>query len=230
MANVQANQQISILLNTPDGEKIISSYIREVYSDRLVLNQPQNWEENLQFLEEGEEIKTKIFTRSGVLLYTSVILNSPVDDCFTIEYNENVANILQRRVYTRVPMETIVDCEYDRLVSAKSVPVLNNGDMVEFTTSLSCEFETNTVEAETIDIGGGGLKIKSNVELPDQKTITFKINLFDDIIIAKGVVIEKNNLPEHQYGIKFTEISEEDKDKIIKTCFRIDGILNRKSD
>ncbi|MBR1908203.1 PilZ domain-containing protein [bacterium] len=230
MANVQVNQQISILLNTPDGEKIISSYIREVYSDRLVLNQPQNWEENLSFLEEGEEIRTKIFTRSGVLLYTSVVLNSPVDDNFTIEYNEEFANILQRRVFTRVPMETIVDCEYEKLVSAKPVNTFSGSDMVEFSTPLSCEFETEVIEAETVDIGGGGLKIVSSVKLPVQKTITFKINLFDDIIVAKGLVIEKNNLPENQYGIKFTEISEEDKDKIIKTCFRIDGILNRKSD
>ncbi len=230
MANVQVNQQISILLNTPNGAKAISSYIKEVYPDRLILTQPQDWEENLDYLQEGEEINTKIYTRLGVLLYTSVILNSPVDDSFTIEYNEEFASILQRRVHTRVPIETIVDCEYDELISAKPLQNFKSEDMVEFAAPLSCEFETNTIEAETIDIGGGGLKIVSKVKIPYQKTITFKINLFDDIIIAQGVVIENNDLPENQYCIKFTKISDDDKDKIVKTCFKIEGILNRKSD
>ena len=87
MTNIQKNQRLSIILDTPEGKKSISSYVREVYSDRLVLNQPQDWEEYSSYLEEGEEVKTKIFTRVGVLLYTAFILNSPADDNFTIEYN-----------------------------------------------------------------------------------------------------------------------------------------------
>lgn len=226
---VQQDQQINIILKTEEGQKIISSYIREVYPDRLVLTQPQNWETYLSYLEEGEEIDTKVLTRAGVFLYTSVILNSPVDDCFTIEYNENSAKLLQRRAYTRVKMDTIVDCEYDVLdKNEKSANQNIYGNMVQFSTSLSCKFEKFTVEAETIDMGGGGLKIKAVSELPLKTPITFCINLFDDIIVAQGVIVENNKLPEKQYGIMFTKISDEDREKIIKTCVQIDGILNRK--
>ena len=230
MTNIQVNQRLSIAIDTPEGEKNILSYVREVYPDRLVLTRPQDWEENISFLEEGEEVKTKIFTRVGVLLYTAVILNSPADDNFTIEYNENFAQILQRRAYTRVSLETIVDCSYDELIKAEVINNTSTSDFVEFSAPLSCEFETKIVEAETIDIGGGGLRIKTKEDLPRQKSITFKINLFDDIIVAQGVIVENNSLPEHQYGVQFTKISNDDRDKIIKTCFKIDAILNRKTD
>lgn len=230
MTNIQVNQRLSITIDTPEGEKSILSYVREVYPDRLVLTQPQDWEEYVSYLEEGEEIKTKIFTRVGVLLYTAVIMNSPADDAFTIEYNEDFAQILQRRAYTRVSLETVVDCSYDELVKADVINDDSKSDFVEFAAPLSCEFETKVVEAETIDIGGGGLRIKTKADLPRQKTITFKINLFDDIIIAKGVIVENNSLPEHQYGVQFTQISNDDRDKIIKTCFKIDAILHRKTD
>lgn len=228
MSNLQPNQQLNILFDTPYGERAISCYIRVVYPDRIVLTQPQDWQQHLDILQEGEEVKTKVFTRAGVLLYTALVLTSPENDDFTLEYNEESAQVMQRRVYTRVPMETIVDCEYDELV--KESGDLNRDDMVEFATKLQCEFERFTVEAETIDIGGGGLKIESKQELPYNKTITFKINLFDDIIIAQGVLVPKTNLPPLQYGVKFTKIKEEDKDKIIKICFKIEGILNRKQD
>ena len=230
MTNIQVNQRLSIILDTPEGEKSILSYVREVYPDRLVLTRPQDWEENIAYLEEGEEIRTKLFTRIGVLLYTAVILNSPADDAFTIEYNEDFAQILQRRAYTRVALETVVDCSYDELVKAEIVNNGNKDNFVEYSAPLSCEFEKKVVEAETVDIGGGGLRIKTKEDLPRQKTITFKINLFDDIIIAKGVIVENNNLPEHQYGVQFTQISDEDRNKIIKTCFKIDAIINRKTD
>ena len=226
---VQQDQQVNIIINTEEGQKIISSYIREVYPDRLVLTQPQDWEKYISCLDEGEEIDIKILTRAGVLLYTSVILNSPAEDCFTIEFNEDSAKVLQRRAYTRVKMDTIVDCEYDKLdKSSKSSKTDPYSRMVEFSTPLSCKFEKYNIEAETIDIGGGGLKIKTVSPLPPQTAITFYINLFDDIIIAQGVIVENNKLPENQYGIMFTKISDEDREKIIKTCVKIDGILNRK--
>lgn len=227
MSNLQPNQQLNILFDTPAGEKAISCYIKQVYPDRITLTQPQDWENHLDLLQEGEELKTKVFTRSGVLLYTALVLTSPENDNFTLEYNEEAAKIMQRRFYTRVPIETIVDCEYDKLVNTNK----NSDDrMVKFSTQINCEFEKFIIEAETIDIGGGGLKIESKQKLPFDKTITFKINLFDDIIIAQGVLVPKTNLPPLQYGVKFTKIKEEDKDRIIKVCFKIEGILNRKQD
>jgi len=228
MTNIQKNQRLSIILDTPEGKKSISSYVREVYSDRLVLNQPQDWEEYSSYLEEGEEVKTKIFTRVGVLLYTAFILNSPADDNFTIEYNENYAQILQRRAYTRVPLETYVDCTIDD-EDIEDDNQHYESKTVNYSASVSCEYEKKVIDAVTIDIGGGGLKLLAKEDLPEEKLITFKINLFDDIINAQGIVVN-NNLSEHQFGIKFTKISDKDKDKIIKTCLRIEGILNRKSD
>lgn len=227
MSNLQPNQQLNILFDTPAGEKVISCYIKQVYPDRITLTQPQDWENYLDLLQEGAELKTKVFTRSGVLLYTSLVLTSPENDNFTLEYNEEAAKIIQRRVYSRVPMETIVDCEYDKLVNADEI---YNNRIIDFSTPVNCEFEKFVVEAETINIGGGGLKIKSKQKLPFDKTITFKINLFDDIIIAQGILVPKTNLPPLQYGVKFTKIREEDNDKIIKICFKIEGILNRKQD
>ncbi len=234
MTNIQKNQRLAIILDTPDGKKSILSYVREVYPDRLVLNQPQDWEEYRSYLEEGEEIKTKIFTRAGVLLYTAFILNSPADDNFTLEYNENYAQIVQRRAYTRVPLETFVDCTIEDIDAAdfeEEAAAVQNYEFntVKYSVPLSCEYEKTVIDAETIDIGGGGLKILAKDDLPKEKVITFKINLFDDIIVAQGIIVN-NNLPTRQYGIKFTRISDKDKDKIIKTCLRIEGILNRKSD
>lgn len=230
MSNILPDQKVELILHTPNGDKFLSCYVKEVYADRLDLTLPYEWEDFAEYLAEAEEVKTKVYTRAGVLLYQALIMDSPESGEFSIEYNEEIAQILQRRTYTRIPLKTIVDCEYkldddDLDLNHKEI---SENRMVKYKTSLSCEIDERIVEAETIDIGGGGLKIASSEELPRKQLITFKINLFDDIITAKGILVDNDSYPELQYGVKFTQITPEDKDKIIKICFKIEGLLNRK--
>lgn len=227
MSNIFPNQQVEISLNTQSGEKIVSCYVKEVFPDRLVLTLPYEWEIYKEFLSEAEDIKTKIFTRFGVLLYEALILNSPESGEFCIEYNESAARVIQRRVFSRIPLETVVDCEYSVQKDIKVSDDQHGSAMTTYKTVLNCVVDDYVVDAETIDIGGGGLKIKAESELPYKKLITFKINLFDDIIVARGVLVENSNYPPLHYGVKFTQITPEDKDRIIKICFKIEGLLNR---
>jgi c-di-GMP-binding flagellar brake protein YcgR len=196
MGEIREGQKVKFEFKTVyDEDKEIDCFISGIYSDRLALTIPEEISEYSEYFEEGSEIAVKIYTPLGVKAFDTIILDSPLSSDFIIEYSENVSQI-QRREYTRVEL------------SAKII-VERTGHQ--------------NVVTNTIDISGGGLRIKYDGTFEPKEKVGALLYLPFSIrsIKAKAIVIQGSHLPKNEHILLFTEIDEHDRDKIIKACFDI---------
>lgn len=196
MGVIKEGLKVKLYVDTAEGsQKEFDCSIRDVYEDRLVLDFPQEILDYAEYFEEGTELPVRIYTPAGIKVFDSIILNSPLESEFTIEYIET-SNDIQRREYVRV---------------AYSLKIV-----------IEREGYKNNIITNTVDIGGGGIRffyegsftpgeiVKLTIFIPEERSIQ-----------TKGVIIQNNSLPENEHVLSFTEIDEKDRDRIIKICFAI---------
>lgn len=194
MGEIKKDQKVKLFLKMADGsQKEVDCQTKEVYSDRISLTTPPEVLENAEYLDEGEEFVVKIFTPTGVKIFDTIVLDSPHEEEFVIEYAA-IASEVQRREYVRVPMQ--VKIVVQREGAAKGVV------------------------SSTMDVSGGGLRFTYNNELTPGEEVQVTM-YFPEIrnILVKGVVIHNDFLPDDVFVLAFTEINEMDRDRIIKKCF-----------
>ncbi len=195
MSDLSLNQKAKIFFDGENGiEMELDCYINDIEDDRLGLDYPADAETLKKYLEEGTPIDVKIFTPSGLMVFESVVINSP-DEGFVVEYVED-AVVIQRRDYSRSPLKT----------------------------KLELKLRTETFVASTIDISGGGIKFFSKEDLNPEEVVTGKLYLKNYDVPARfeAVILDNPSLQPDEYTLAFTNIDEKERDKIIKTCFAID--------
>jgi len=195
MSDLSLNQKAKIFFDGENGiEMELDCYINDIEDDRLGLDYPADAETLKKYLEEGTPIDVKIFTPSGLMVFESVVINSP-DEGFVVEYVED-AVVIQRRDYSRSPLKT----------------------------KLELKLRTETFVASTIDISGGGIKFFSKEDLNPEEIVTGKLYLKNYDVPARfeAVILDNPSLQPDEYTLAFTNIDEKERDKIIKTCFAID--------
>ncbi len=195
MSNIKEGQKVKLYVNTVDGhEKELNCLIKAVYPDRLSLEISKEIFEQSQYLDEGNEVPVKIFTPIGILVFNAVILNSPYEQEFVIEYIENATQI-QRREYVRVP----------------------------FVMKILIEMENKSkIVTRTIDISGGGIKFFYEGDLISGEVLKVTLYLPEERSVqAKGIIVENNRISQNEYVLSFIEIEEKERDRIIKQCFDV---------
>jgi len=196
MGDIKEHQKAKLSFKTADNsEKEFECLIKEIQKDRLLLEFPEEILQYAEYLEEGSELPVKIFTPTGVNVFDTIVLNSPLESDFVIEYIENSIKI-QRREYPRVDVVT-------KVIIARN----NEGNVV----------------TKTLDISGGGIRFflngsfKQNEEVGILLYLPFELNS----IKARGVVLDKSHLDATQHVLLFTQIEERDREKIIQKCFKL---------
>lgn len=194
MGEIRENQQTKLFFKLADGsEKELNCTIKKIYSDRLSLNFPKEVNDYPGYLQEGDEISVKIFTPTGIKAFDAIILNSPFDDEFIIEFVEDYLEI-QRRMYLRM----------------------------EFSAKVLIEKGKTNIVTHTLDIGGGGVRFFYDGSIEDKETVNCHLFLPEfPTIKAQGIIIKDPHLKENEYVMVFTKIEENDRDKIIKKCFEL---------
>lgn len=194
MGEIQENQQTKLFFKLADSsEKELNCTIKKIYSDRISLNFPEDVNDYLDYLQEGDEISVKIFTPTGIKAFDAVILNSPIENDFVIEFVEDYLEI-QRRMYLRM----------------------------EFNAKVLIERGKTNIVTHTLDIGGGGIRFFYEGSLDDKETVNCHLFLpMLPTINAQGIIIKDPRLNENEYVMVFTNIEEKNRDKIIKKCFEL---------
>ncbi len=81
----------------------------------------------------------------------------------------------------------------------------------------------NLCEGIMLDLGGGGIRFLSNEEIEVNENIQCVIVLMDEFLFANAVILYKdkqfNSDYKYQYRVKFTEIMDLERDKIIQYVF-----------
>lgn len=196
MSEIQENQQVKLSFKVEDGsEKDLECTIKNIYKDRLSLNFPKETADYAPYLQEGDEVRAEIFTPTGIKMFEAIILNSPLEYDFVIEFVENFIEI-QRRKYLRVDLKTKVIIERP-----------DRGNIV-----------TNT-----LDIGGGGVRFFYEGVFDEKEKVNCLLYLpmYLNSIKASGMIIEEKHLEKNEHVMVFTKIDEKERDKVIKKCLEL---------
>lgn len=194
MGEIREDQKVKLYFRAiDDSEKEFDCFIKKVQKDRLSLSFPNELLDYAQYLEEGSELPVKIFTPSGVKAFETIVINSPLEYDFVIEFVEDHLEI-QRREYLRVDLEAKLILESQKF---------------------------GVIVTNTLDISGGGLRFVSDRPFVPQDKV--KIMLYlpfqQSSVKAEGEIIDCGHLPENQFVMLFSEIEEKERDRIIKQCF-----------
>lgn len=196
MTVIKEGQKVKIIASlADDSKKEFDCLVKAINKESLSLEPRSGVFDIVGYLEEGSELKVNIFTPFGVKIFDSVILNEPEESDLTIEHVED-AEIVQRREYVRVEF-------YTKLVIEKA--------------------GVKPIIAQTIDISGGGVKFMADGVFDLDETVDATLYLPDPIpsIKFQAVVIKHSHFSPKQHVLVYTQISERDRDKIIKQCFEI---------
>jgi len=193
MNEIEIGQKIRLKFNTSSlRSESITCVVKWFESDRVALVFPDDCDSLKKNLPEGKELEAVIYTDSGIYAFDSIVINSPLEHDFVIEIPDEKKRI-QRRDYIRAPF------------NLKLVLTKNNIE----------------VETKTINIGGGGIRFLVKQELKTNDIWNFTLYMPDGTI-AKG---KGRVLYSFLQGmmiisvIKFVDISETDRNRIIKKCF-----------
>ena len=204
MSEISINEKAKIFF---DGENDIEVNMSDIGGDSIEpdeaevlisgeIEYPEDAPQTLkQYLQEGTPIDVKVFTPSGLVVFESMVINSPDEEEFTIEYVED-AVVIQRRDYSRSLLKT----------------------------KLMLESRKEVFICSTIDISGVGIKFCSSEDLEPEQQVKGKLYLrnFDMPAVFEGEILDNPSLQPDEYTLAFTNIDEKERDKIIKTCFDLD--------
>lgn len=201
---VKKGQKVQVELNTGISKTIIDCYILEPESDRLVLSFPASQKEYIPYLSEGTEIKAFVYSFTGIMIFDSIVFDSPYNGIFVIEFS-NQHQVIQRRRYLRMPFIT------DFFIIGKD--------------------EKNNIKTATIDLSGGGVRFlcEDLIEVGKEYEARLRLDEFSSLIKVSGIIIQKNFYRSNEYVMEFLKINEKDRDKIIQKCLLIERLQNSKS-
>lgn len=198
MSEIREDQKAKISFFMPNNTEMeLDCVIKDIHKDRISLTFPKEALSYANYLQEGNEIPVKIFTPSGIRMFDAIILNSPLEQEFVIEYVENSIQI-QRREYSRCALKTKI------IIERKNEP---------------------NVVTQTIDIGGGGVRFVYEGYFYPEERVSCRLYLPLQMasIVAEGYLVEKPHLQKNERILLFDKISEFDRDRIIKKCFELEA-------
>ncbi len=203
------NQDIKVEIKEKDKTISLNSRVVGWQDDNLVILQPYQKEEPVQF-EPRQEIT--IFYDEGAAAYrfSSLVTNTLKEPfpCLTVEKpDKNAIEKIQRRDYFRL--------EVERRVWYRPVNHLDEPLTEEF------------IKTNSLELGGGGMKlIMFNIDDNDINQLRLEVKLDippleDKTIIARLVnIYEKMPVESGKAaGIKFVDIHYEDRDKLMGWLF-----------
>lgn len=194
MKTLRVGQKVQLEFNISSSEKMqIMCNIQKIETDRLILKYPDQLMKFSEYLTEGTEIRAFVFTEANIQVLDSIIITAPYDENFEIEYPEDYRTI-QRRAYIRESLIYKIILQNDK-ITAKGI---------------------------SIDMGGGGFRFTTEEKLEPDSYMSIWINIDENLpsIKCQGKLSKKPHFKENEYLVEFTEISERDRNQIIKQCIQ----------
>ncbi|MFA6989695.1 MAG: PilZ domain-containing protein [Candidatus Gastranaerophilaceae bacterium] len=166
--------------------------------DRICLDFPIQYSELAHYFYEGQEVEVELFTNKGIRKYNSIVIYSPLEGEFVVEYYEDASKI-QRREYVRA----------DAMC-----------DLVLYT-------DKETIKTQTINISGGGLRFYAKKEFTVGDTWNFNLYLPQKPVPVHGsgkIIYMLKKETSYDYSvIEFKNIKEMERNRIMRTCFEIEA-------
>lgn len=82
-------QKITLFFQKNENIVEMTCAIEKIYDDRLDLILPQYFMRYIEFLQVGQELTAKAFSKLGTVDFNTIIISSPLEETFTIEMDYN---------------------------------------------------------------------------------------------------------------------------------------------
>ena len=86
-------QKVSIFIEKESKLVEITGTINGVYDDRLGIALPQYFMRYINHLEENCPLTVKVFSKLGTIDFNTIVIQSPLDDDFTVELDYNAIKL-----------------------------------------------------------------------------------------------------------------------------------------
>lgn len=90
---IKSGQKISIYFQKGENLVEISCLITRAFEDRIVVELPQYFMRYIEFLNVGQRLTVKVFSKIGTVDFNTIIISSPLEDDFMIEYDRNAIKL-----------------------------------------------------------------------------------------------------------------------------------------
>lgn len=173
--------------NTNVVEMVCS--IDKVYSDRLEISLPQYFMRYIEFLQVGQELTAKIFTKLGTIDFNTIVITSPLEDFFSIELDYNAL----------------------KLTPGEEIPVVHAVEKLEV------KKDEKTFTLETIELSTDYFKFVSEEPFNLEDILDCSLILPEDygIINFRATVSEINPTYTNEYTARFSTMSEEERQALL---------------
>ena len=189
MELIKVGQKLNISFPKEDNIVEITATISGIYDDRLVIELPQYFMRYIEYLEVGEPLTIKVFSKIGTVDFNTIVISSPLEDEFSVELDYNAMKLTPTE---EIPMVEAV--EVMNVIFGEQVFRVNTFEIatkyVKFYSD--CSFEV-------------GDEIECGLILPEKC----------GIIKFKGQISFVDPVYDNEFTVSYTMMTEEDRQTLL---------------
>lgn len=182
MGLVQINQKAKIIFDSEGHSVELDCTVDDVLFDRIRLVFVKSFMRYLDYLDVGNELLIKVFAPQGIIQFHSMVISSPMEKYFEIEYDEDAINL-------EMDYSAKID-KLDNLIIKR--PLLGN------------------ISTKIISMDKTWLSFCTVTPLNVNSTFDFVMTLDNEEVSFKGKIV--NETDENTFKVQILEISKHDKD------------------
>lgn len=206
------NSKIEILT---EDEAIIFGMIYDILEEKLHISVASD-DKQIKLLYVGDVVKCIVFSDSVGISFEANVSNR-IPGQIPIYELSGIRNLteIQRRQDVRVDCTMKVLYSTDERLLKLEKPRLESLEL----SNIKSFFNEGTLG----DLSGGGLRCITISKI-DSREVLFLLNLEEDSLLVRGTIVHDSikltsRASFYSYGVKFIDISEREKDRIIKFLF-----------
>ena len=189
MELIKVGQKLNISFPKEDKIVEITATISGIYDDRLVIELPQYFMRYIEYLEVGEPLTIKVFSKIGTVDFNTIVISSPLEDEFSVELDYNAM----------------------KLTPTEEIP------MVEAVEVMNVIFGEQVFRVNTFEIATKYVKFYSDCSFEVDDEIECGLILPEKcgIIKFKGQISFVDPVYDNEFTVSYTMMTEEDRQTLL---------------
>ncbi len=198
---LKEGQKLTIFFQKGGNMVEMTCLVVEVLFDRVILNPPQYFMRYINYLQAGQKIMAKAFSKFGTVDFNTIIITSPLEDVFSIELDMNSL----------------------RLTPSEEMPV------IEAVEPINVIKDDGVIKLKTFEIATEYLKFYSDVKFNLDEYFDCILNLPDDygIIKFKATVSEIDPVYDNEYTVTYSNMTENDRQTLLYYMYMYSNIADQ---
>ena len=182
-------QKITLIFKKQNSMVEMICVIDRIFDDRLELRLPQYFMRYINYLQVGNKITAKAFSKLGTIDFNTIVMSSPLEDSFVIELDYNSLKLTPGNELPKIQaIEHLELYSGERQIDAKTFEI--SSDYIKFTTN-------------------------ENFKLDDTLNAKIKLSKNYGIISFIGVITEIDEVYDNEFTLHFSTITELDKQTLL---------------